>query len=614
MTEVKEPLKSSEIAALKEENINKLNGSEDKGLEAKATPPEVDTGLFLKTMSDSMMIPLDAGFKKETIHVEKEKADDKSGHEKEAAEKKGSPAEKKSTPAEKKAWQVEEKLATIRIEPSIVGKTAKKEKVSLKEKETVKVKAEEKQGSKVKETVEEKAESIKVFEFAEFPESLGVENAPTEEPAAVKRKETEAAKKEVHKTEKLVAKEIVIPAEKPKKAAKLHEKMRNGKVILDAASALKTEAPALKKLPSKTEGPDREKAADLQQGAKSAPSEKTNVSGETPLPLPITEEGLVLKAAADKMMIPFEEAFKKAETLQIKEKESTAEKKVFHESLKHSGIEEASKEEVSAIKRKDLTVEKRGMTESGAEKKNAPVKPQVETEPDKEASAVSLKERVNAVEILTPEKNRTPSQKDYFQKPDDKDRQRGAGIRPEVRDTNVEGKKPPFGIPVPDVLLLRDIKIEVLSIDTEMSGLLFSLFRKAHPMEDRKIDSGKQKEVDIAAEREEVPASGSSGSKKLFSVAKAEKGVYTFVIKNKVQRAHDVSVVFRLFEGKTGERIKEFKAVQLLPDAVLKLKFILPEAVFWDDEYYFTGTIESSNTMTKFNDRTGLIWKEEKDY
>jgi hypothetical protein len=100
----------------------------------------------------------------------------------------------------------------------------------------------------------------------------------------------------------------------------------------------------------------------------------------------------------------------------------------------------------------------------------------------------------------------------------------------------------------------------------------------------------------------------------LFSVAKAEKGVYTFVIKNKVQKAYDVSVVFRLFEGKTGERIKEFKAVQLPPGTVLKLKFILPEGVFWDDEYYFTGTIESSSNMTKFNDRTGLVWKEEKDY
>jgi hypothetical protein len=75
--------------------------------------------------------------------------------------------------------------------------------------------------------------------------------------------------------------------------------------------------------------------------------------------------------------------------------------------------------------------------------------------------------------------------------------------------------------------------------------------------------------------------------------------------------------VFRLFEGKSGERIKEFKAIELFPNAIIKFKFILPEAIFWDDEHYFTGTIESlesSNTLTKFSEKTGLIWKEEKDY
>ncbi len=36
----------------------------------------------------------------------------------------------------------------------------------------------------------------------------------------------------------------------------------------------------------------------------------------------------------------------------------------------------------------------------------------------------------------------------------------------------------------------------------------------------------------------------------------------------------------------------------------------MPEAVFWDDGDYFTGEIEGPDSVTKFNDETGLVWKE----
>src|SRR4030043_918759 len=613
VSKVKEAFK--EKAAVTKEEGTKLGVSEDTGLEAKATPPEVDSGLFLKTMPDNMVIPFDAGFKKETWRVEKEKAlgtEKKSGHEIETGEKKVSPAEKKSTPAEEKAAPAEKKAPHAKVEPLTVAKALK----------------------------EEKAESVKVFESGELLESLGAEAGRTEEQAAAKRKETVTAGKEVHKNGKLAAKEISVklhtPAEKAKENLKTYEKVKRYQVILDAASALKREAPALKRIPSRIDEPPGENVVDSKEDAKNASSEKISLPKETPPLSTKINEGLLLKTIDRKSVVPFEEAFR-TETLPGA-RELVTEKKTGHEMHRvpaekvkpekvtdvreHSRIEEASKEEAPAIKRKDLTEEKREMKKNGQpekenEKPGEAVMPQVETKPVMTASDMSLEGRVEerpVAEILTPEKNRMPSQKEYFQKLGDKNEQATAAIKPEAKERGVEGEKPPFGIPVPDVLLMRDIKIEILSADTEMSGLTFHLLKKTHPMENRKPESGKQKEIDIAEEKEETSASGSSGGKKLFSVAKAEKGIYTFIIKNRGKKAHDASVVFRLFEGKTGERIKEFKAVQLSPDTVLKLKFILPEAVFWDDEYYFTGTIESSNTLTKFNDRTGLIWKEEKDY
>jgi len=574
VSKVKEAFK--EKAAVTKEEGTKLRVSEDTGLETKATPPEVDSGFFLKTMPGNMVIPFDAGFKKETVRVEKEKAlgtEKKSGQE--TAEKKAIPAEKKPTPAEDKAAPAEKKAPHAKVEPLTVAKALK----------------------------EEKAESVKVFEFRELLESLGV------------------------------------GGEKAKEVPKPDERVKSGKVILDAASALKAKAPALKRIPSRIDEPPGENAVDSKEDAKNASSEKISLPKETPPLSTKINEGLLLKTVPDKMMIPFEKAFK-TETLPGA-RELVTEKKTGHEMhrvpaekvkpekvtdvkeySKHSRIEEASKEEAPAIKRKDLTEEKREMKKNGQpekenEKPGEAVRPQVETKPVKTASDMSLEGRVEerpVAEILTSEKNRMPSQKEYFQKLGDKNEQATAAIKPEAKERGVEGGKPPFGIPVPDVLLMRDIKIEILSADTEMSGLTFHLLKKTHPMENRKPESGKQKEIDIAEEKEETSASGSSGGKKLFFVAKAEKGIYTFIIKNGGEKAHDASVVFRLFEGKTGERIKEFRAVQLSPDTVVKLKFILPEAVFWDDEYYFTGTIESSSTLTKFNDKTGIVWKEEKDY
>ena len=104
------------------------------------------------------------------------------------------------------------------------------------------------------------------------------------------------------------------------------------------------------------------------------------------------------------------------------------------------------------------------------------------------------------------------------------------------------------------------------------------------------------------------------GTRRVISVNKAERGLYTFVLENDSGETLSPDIVFHIFEGKPGERIRKIKNVELSPHAVLKFKFILPDAVFWDDESYFTGTIENSDTTTKFNDKTGLIWKEEKDY
>jgi hypothetical protein len=84
-------------------------------------------------------------------------------------------------------------------------------------------------------------------------------------------------------------------------------------------------------------------------------------------------------------------------------------------------------------------------------------------------------------------------------------------------------------------------------------------------------------------------------------------------MKNATDDSQKTSLMIRLLEGKKGARNKKFEAVALKPQGEMTVKFILPEGIFWDDETYFTGSVESSDSVTKFNDTTGIVWKENKE-
>jgi hypothetical protein len=180
-----------------------------------------------------------------------------------------------------------------------------------------------------------------------------------------------------------------------------------------------------------------------------------------------------------------------------------------------------------------------------------------------------------------------------------------SGIKDEI---SAKGKNPPVGIPVPDILLLSDIKIEILMTSTDVSNVSCYLFRRPHPG-DTGAKNMKQKEIAIT-KKDMIKG---LGIERVLRIAKADKGIYTFVIRNTGNATTITDIAFHFFEKKKGEKDRDFKSKELLPNAEMRFKFVFPEAIFWDDESYFTGTIETSDSMTKFNDKAGLIWKEEKE-
>jgi hypothetical protein len=183
----------------------------------------------------------------------------------------------------------------------------------------------------------------------------------------------------------------------------------------------------------------------------------------------------------------------------------------------------------------------------------------------------------------------------------------GPAGQPQAAD---QEKKAPIGISGAAALLPRDIMIRVVVAGEDGSSLFTRLSRRTYSPSSLENVGGKDSPVKA---EEENGSAGGALVKRVLSVVNADKGIYTFVIGNAGRKTCVVNAVFLLFEKTKRERTKEYKVIQLAPGTGVKFKFLVPDAIFWDDDERFTGSMEDSDSITKFNSDTGLVWKESKD-
>jgi hypothetical protein len=172
-------------------------------------------------------------------------------------------------------------------------------------------------------------------------------------------------------------------------------------------------------------------------------------------------------------------------------------------------------------------------------------------------------------------------------------------------------ESPALGIPVPASMLANDIMIELVLLDEEDAIIENKLMKRELPVRVGRR-RGHNEQVNVKFDEDTVSLSSPTVMTRKISVANADKGIYTFIIKNPNERDQEIDIVFRLYDGGPNSKVKEYKAKNIPGHGELIYKFVLPHAVFWDDDDYFSGSIEGSDTITKFNDETGLVWEEEK--
>jgi len=93
-----------------------------------------------------------------------------------------------------------------------------------------------------------------------------------------------------------------------------------------------------------------------------------------------------------------------------------------------------------------------------------------------------------------------------------------------------------------------------------------------------------------------------------YIVVKAREGIYNIRAFTKEMGARS-RCQLKVFEGTTREKTRNVDASRG-DDTGWVVKLLMPDGVIWDDDSAFTGSLEDSDSITKFNSDTGLTWKE----
>ncbi|ACH38071.1 hypothetical protein Gbem_1050 [Citrifermentans bemidjiense Bem] len=95
-------------------------------------------------------------------------------------------------------------------------------------------------------------------------------------------------------------------------------------------------------------------------------------------------------------------------------------------------------------------------------------------------------------------------------------------------------------------------------------------------------------------------------------IERAGEGVYIFSAEPETASAAQASFTLTIYEAGKREK-KAAIGTRTLQKKTVVARILMPEGVLWDDDSAFTGSLEDSDSTTKFNAQTGLYWKEYAD-
>ena len=92
----------------------------------------------------------------------------------------------------------------------------------------------------------------------------------------------------------------------------------------------------------------------------------------------------------------------------------------------------------------------------------------------------------------------------------------------------------------------------------------------------------------------------------------SKEGIYEFRNASESQLAVDLHFGVKTYDNSSRGKTMPVGTRKLAVKGIVA-KVLMPEGILWNDEGEFTGSMEDSVSITRFNSETGLVWKEYKD-
>ncbi|RII27793.1 MAG: hypothetical protein CXR31_06085 [Geobacter sp.] len=185
--------------------------------------------------------------------------------------------------------------------------------------------------------------------------------------------------------------------------------------------------------------------------------------------------------------------------------------------------------------------------------------------------------------------------------------ERSQGIPVTSAATGPVEKKPPIpkpeikGIVIPAVN--GDLKLVITSKSPVKIAATFRAFPKSRRNRPQTLNEARQ-------EKNITPLIVTPGNDTQEAVIEsAHEGIYTFFAEPGDATTPKPGFTLKIFESSVRARTRPIGNKTVSGKTVVT-RVLMPDGILWEDESSFTGSIEDSNSITKFNAETGLIWKE----
>ncbi len=152
-----------------------------------------------------------------------------------------------------------------------------------------------------------------------------------------------------------------------------------------------------------------------------------------------------------------------------------------------------------------------------------------------------------------------------------------------------------------------DLKMELFGKTRSLKGAKITVLFRDYPRSRR----GKTMVKSEALRRRQInPRLVRPAENTLQAVVEvAAEGVYEFRVESESGGAIEAEYVARFYE-KTGKAKSKSLGTRTVGNKERITRVLMPEGIVWDDDTAFSGSMEDSDSVTKFNSETGLVWKE----